>query len=449
MSTPSTSHGPTPTSTPLAPGRQSPFERHPRLTLAVLALFLIVGTDFAFTAIYARIRPDFHRDHSVFRVRSEIYHHGFKPLVSVDDERWGPLVSSYRTNSLGMRDRSTRQVPLRAPGRRIVFIGDSFTEGIGVLYEKTFVGLVEEALRPQGIDVLGAGVASFCPIIDYRRTRHLIEDVGLVFDDLVVFIDIGDIQDEVTYKFDDAGTVVSRERRRIAEERANRAYGKPPLFRSTDVERFLTRNTLLLGPGYASLSRWLARGPQRAAAWTQDPTVFDQYAREGLALAREHMDALADLLKSKGIRLTVVVYPWPDLLLTGDRDSLQSRYWRDWSRERGAHFLDLFPSFFDAGPAAEVVKREFIRGDIHWSEAGHRRVAEAFLRNWTSPKWAVGIRPFGSCSSALGSRRALFRRPPTTHLVASAPQPERSRRRLVQAPRALCRVASSGRRSLS
>lgn len=371
-----------PETPPSGPRGPSTFERHPRLTLSILALVLIVATDFAFTAIYARIRPDFHRDRSAFRVRSEIYHHGFKPLVSVDDERWGPLVSSYRTNSLGMRDRSTRQVPLRAPGRRIVFIGDSFTEGIGVLYEKTFVGLVEEALRPQGIDVLGAGVASYCPIIDYRRTRHLIEDVGLVFDDLVVFIDIGDIQDEVTYKFDEAGNVVSRERRRIAEERANRAFGKPPLFRSTDVERFLTRNTLLLGPGYAGLSRWLARGPQRAAAWTKDPAMFDQYGREGLALATEHMNALADLLKSKGIGLTVVVYPWPDLLLAEDRASLQARYWRDWCRVKGAHFIDLFPTFFEAGPPAEVVKREFIRGDIHWNEAGHNRVASTCLSDW-------------------------------------------------------------------
>lgn len=381
-------------SSPFTPRRPSAFERHPRLTLAVLLLILTVGTDFIFTAVYAQFRPDFHRDRSAFRVRSEIYHHGFKPLVSVDDEHWGPLVSSYRTNSLGMRDRTTRQVPLRAPGSRIVFIGDSFTEGIGVLYEKTFVGLVEESLRPKGFDVLNAGVASYCPIIDYRRTRQLIEDVGLVFDDLVVFIDIGDIQDEATYKFDEAGNVVSRERRRIDEERANRAFGKPTLFRSTDVERFLNRNTLLLGPGYASLSRRLAKGPQRAAAWTRDTTVFDQYGREGLALAREHMDALADLLKARGIRLTVVVYPWPDLLLAGDRDSLQSRYWRDWSREKGAHFLDLFPAFFEAGLPAEVVKREFIRGDIHWNEAGHRRVADVLLANWKASGGSVSGESF-------------------------------------------------------
>jgi len=282
-----------------------------------------------------------------------------------------------------MRARATRQVPLHPQGRRIVFIGDSFAEGIGVLYEKTFVGLVESALAPEGTEVLNAGVASFCPIIDYRRVRNLIE-VGLEFHELVVLVDIGDIEDEVTYKLDEAGNVVSRERRRIEEWRADRAYGKPFFLQSATVPRFLSRHTLLLTRAYAALEVLLTRGPQRAAAWTMDPEVFAQYGREGLERASEHLHALRELLRKRGIGLTVVVYPWPDNLLTGDRDSLQSRYWRDWTRERNVDFLDLFPLFFGAGPPSDVVKREFIAGDIHWNEAGHRRVAQAFLANWAA-----------------------------------------------------------------
>ena len=90
----------------------SRFERHPRLTLLVLALVAVVLADFGFTFVLARFRPDFYRERSAFRVRSAIYHHGFQPGVSVDDERWGPLVASYRIDSLGFRDAGLAHVKI-------------------------------------------------------------------------------------------------------------------------------------------------------------------------------------------------------------------------------------------------------------------------------------------------------------------------------------------------
>jgi hypothetical protein len=335
----------------------------------------VVLSDFGFTALYSHFRPGFYRDHSAIRVPSPIYHHGLRPGVSVDDERWGPLVASYRIDSLGFRDRAVRQVPLTSADWRVVLIGDSFTEGIGVAYEDTFAGLTAAALAPSGVEVLNAGAASFSPIIYLRRVRNLVEEVGLRFDHLVVFVDIGDIQDEVTYAFDEQGNVVSREARRLREERANRVYGRPFFLRSLAVRRFLDRHTLLLARLYDSADRLLTRGPRRAALWTVDPRAFDEYGREGLANARAHMDALAGLLARHGIGLTVAVYPWPDQVILGDRDSKQASFWRAWAADRGAGFLDYFPLFVGVGDPRDVVRREFIPGDIHWNAAGHRLIA--------------------------------------------------------------------------
>src|SRR5581483_10233058 len=111
-------------------GRRSIFERHPVATLLLVVLVLIVGLDLAFTRVYEVFRPEFYREHSIFRVKSELYHHGFRPNMSTDFEYWGPLASSYRTNSLGFRDERVREVPLKSDKHRILFIGDSFTEGI-------------------------------------------------------------------------------------------------------------------------------------------------------------------------------------------------------------------------------------------------------------------------------------------------------------------------------
>jgi hypothetical protein len=217
-----------------------------------------------------------------------------------------------------------------------------------------------------------------------RRAKSLVEDVGLRFDHLVVFIDIGDIQDEVTYDLDAQGNVVGKERRRLREERANRIHGRPFFMRSLAVRRFLDRHTMVLARLYGAADALLTRGPRRAALWTVDAQAFEEYGREGLAKARVHMDALQVFLASHGIGLTVAVYPWPDHVLLGDRDSKQAVFWRAWAAEKKAGFIDYFPLFVGVGDPNETVRRDFIPGDIHWNAAGHCIIARALIQHLLS-----------------------------------------------------------------
>ncbi len=361
--------------------RPSIFERNPRKTIAILLLFAVVGTDFAGTRVYHWLSPrPAERGETGLRVRSEIFHHGFQPLVSARSA-WGSRVADYRIDSLGLRDVSARPVPLRSAQRRLVFIGDSFTEGIGVDYEKTFVGLVAQALEPKGVEVLNAGCASYSPIIYYRKVRWLL-DQGLHFDELAVYVDVGDVQDEVTYFLNGEGNVASDERRRLREERENIRYPLPRLFRNLTVRQFLKRNTIGLFALYEAMERAVGNEDRRAALWTVDPRLFEQFGREGLSRARQNMDLLAALLGQHGIRLTVAVYPWPDQIRRGDLQSLQVSFWKQWAAGKGAGFVDHFPRFVDPARGREVLARDFIRDDIHWNEAGHQAVADGFLQYW-------------------------------------------------------------------
>lgn len=361
--------------------RPSIFERNPRKTVALLLLLAVVGTDFAYTRVYHWLSPrPAARGQTGLRVRSEIFHHGFEPLVSARSD-WGSRVADYRIDSLGLRDASARQVPLRGDRRRLVFIGDSFTEGIGVDYEKTFVGLVAQALEPKGVEVLNAGCASYSPIIYYRKVRWLL-DQGLRFDELAVYIDVGDVQDEVTYFLDGDGNVASDELRRLREERANIRYPLPRPLQNLTVRQFLKRNTIGLFALYEGMEKAVGNEDRRDALWTVDPRLFEQFGREGLSRARRNMDLLAEILGQQGIRLTVAVYPWPDQIRRGDLRSLQVSFWHQWAAGKGAGFVDYFPRFVDVARSREVLAREFIRGDIHWNEAGHQAIADGFLEYW-------------------------------------------------------------------
>jgi len=365
------------------------FERHSRLFVALLVLVSVVGTDLVFARVHRWLSPHPQAVWPRFRTRSEVYHHGLVPFAHEEHAVWGPRRTDYWIDSLGLRDVSARTAALATARRRLVFIGDSFTEGLGVEYEGTFVGRVAQALEADGIEVLNAGCMSYSPITYFRKTKWLL-DQGLRFDDLVVFIDIGDLLDEVDYRLDANGNVVADEARRIREERENVRYQLPAFMRNLTLRQWLKRNTVGLYFVYDRLEEGLKKDERRQALWTFDPRFFEAYGREGLEQAREHMDMLAVLVRARGISLAVAVYPWPEQVRHGDPESMQVGVWREWAERKGAGFVNCFPPFLDAGRRDFILREWFIPGDFHWTEAGHKVVADTFLAWWRSRPPAPG-----------------------------------------------------------
>ncbi len=312
-----------------------------------------------------------------YRVSSPLYHHDLAPDATAR-ATWGGIRYPYYTNSLGFRDGEVRTVPLASIGRRVVLIGDSFTEGVGVTFEETFAGILARELGGRGIEVLNAAVTSYSPVIYYRKIEHLLEEEGLRFDALVVFLDVSDIQDEaLRYRLDAADRVVDVE-------------PPAPLSGSERLLRFARLNSLTANVASRTrlaLERARLSDPRERlgadaeeASWTWDARAFDAWGREGLALASENVDRLQALLERHGVALELVVYPWPDQILRRDLASRQVTFWRAWAEANGVPFLDLFPRFIGGGDPIETVRRYYIPNDFHWNAAGHRLVAQALLQ---------------------------------------------------------------------
>ena len=309
-----------------------------------------------------------------YRTPSDLYHHDLRPNAAALAS-WGTGYFVY-TNSLGFRDREVREVALDPGRERILLIGDSFTEGVRIDFEKTVAGLLAEDLAADGIEVLNAGVSSYSPTIYERKVRYLIEDVKLRFSRLVVLLDISDIEDEARrYMLADDGKV-----------RSQRSAGSQVV---EDVKRGLRAYSILYGvprlfekaapPRPPNAPNATIQNPR--ARWTVDDDLYEAWGRRGLHAAAQSMDRLADLLRTHDIPLTLVVYPWPTQVDDGELESPQVIFWRAWSREHGAQFIDLFPAFITADPKENqrTIEDLFIRHDAHWNEAGHRRVAEHLL----------------------------------------------------------------------
>ena len=152
------------------------------LTLA-LVLLLDSGVRTAYRAFWKKKSPPV----VTHRTAQAEYHHGLRPNMTVTD-RIGGHEYAFFSNSLAMRDREVRDVPRQKVGPRVLFVGDSFTEGVGLPWEKTFVGKVQTALAPAGVEVLNAGVNSYCPLLIKHRLVDLVEKQGLELDRVVIYI---------------------------------------------------------------------------------------------------------------------------------------------------------------------------------------------------------------------------------------------------------------------
>ena len=113
--------------------------------------------------------------------------------------------------------------------------------------------------------------------------------------------------------------------------------------------------------------------------WTIDEKLYEEYGRKGLDNSAKHMDELLQLLKKNNISLTVAVYPWPDQITNHDLESKQVTFWREWTDRNNVPFINLFPAFINEKDPAKIISENFIYGDVHWNEKGHRLIAERLL----------------------------------------------------------------------
>jgi hypothetical protein len=350
--------------------------------LVSYCLLLFLGFDF----LYSGFTRGQERER-IARVADPIYDHGLVPNFDGYDV-WGEARYRFFTNSLGFKDGAVREVPLKASSRRILLMGDSFTEAIGIPYQDTFFGLLDrdgQAREPK-VEFLDGGVASYSPSIYYRKIKYLL-DRGLQFDEVVLLSDSSDVEDEATSYFciDD-----DPKYRKFCTNPPGSYPPASPLKPDFFVDHFVVTNRVRI-----TLKRWIQSlsGNRRRAVerdherigWATPNPDLSRYRPLGIEEAIErslqNMGKLSDLLASRGIPLTIVVYPWAQQIAQNDRDSRQVRIWRDFCPTRCKAFIDLFPAYFAiADRDKDWYEHLYIIGDDHFSVAGNRVLYEELAR---------------------------------------------------------------------
>jgi hypothetical protein len=306
-------------------------------------------------------------------------------------------------------------VPPVGTRRRLLFLGDSFTEAVGIPYDQTFVGIIANKIARAGGDteVFNGGVVSHSPRLYLLHLQDLMERQGAKFDEIVVFIDVSDIQDELVYEDFTPGRVTLslalRTFKQFAEQNsliANVLFNRLPALRPyVDTMRSWMRAQSRQTVGAEPASSAAVAGaevakpvPQRPArevwdnpnfyknrdSWIDNDDAFRAWGAYGLRLARANLMRLADYAASKGITISFAIYPWPRFAQHSDNRGRLA--WEKIASEEKWTLVDLHPDFAALPDPAHL----YIPGDVHWNRDGHLFVAEAWLAHYCElqhPTW--------------------------------------------------------------
>lgn len=381
------------------------------LSLFIAVIIAVTLLDFSVTYCYRLVQTLFAaaelERRAKIRTSHPIYHHTFRPNQT---QRESGKLGDYivHTNSLGFKDQRQRKILQGSEKRRIVFIGDSFTEGVMLDYEDTFVGVIAKHVGTEKFDILNAGRSSYSPVLYWLKIQDLVNRVNLDIDEVFVFIDSSDAYDEVyTYrKFKDAGykkpiTTGVGEIQQSEIKNANPVEKKVDyiyLLKSLLYEHttliYLVANQIhdLLGFKDSRHSITPSFATTEKANWTHDDALSEKFGAEGMSEMFKYMELLAVFLKEKDIQLRVFVYPWAAHIWWEDLATSYTQAWRSFCDRNDARFYNLFPYFVDPDLSRtqklERINQWFIPGDVHYSKRGNRRLARAVISELGStPSW--------------------------------------------------------------
>ncbi len=342
------------------------------------------------------------------RTSHPYYHHGLLPNRHTL-EKWGNISYDMYTNSLGMRDVSVRNVPLQSDKYRLLLMGDSHTEGVGVQFEESIAGYLRQLLDTSKVEILNSGVVSYSPSLYYLRTKYLIEEEHLAFDAMHVLIDISDVQNEYAYQSFQSkesgniryfGISIHRFFNRFSflYSRIYRLYQqhqRDVFYKTLTRQQIAHNNTMDL---YETFFRnfddqVLLSNPQfhsTLTEWYADESLYQKWGRQGSQWMVQHMQALVDLCKRHGIELMISVHPWINNIRKGNSDDLHVQFWRKFAVEQGIGFINLYPVFIQGNSPDSIIANYYIPKDNHWNKFGHQKVAKKLYR-YFSAAWVHKI----------------------------------------------------------
>jgi hypothetical protein len=268
----------------------------------------------------------------------------------------------------------------------IVFLGDSTTEGVGLNFEDTFFGMIEEKYSDIVLTNLSASSYSFS--IYFAKLNYLINSKEFNIKKVVLVPDISDIQDEATKYYLDENNIVKEMNEKISftdlpqtAENQKKSYNF--------LRKFPITFTLLRNLYYYDLLRPIYRYKRNydRAEWTYNlssSSYGEMGVENSIKKSIKLLEKTHKLLKKNNIDLSIVAFPQPSQILYDKEDSLHVEMLKNFCVERCKEFVNLYPIFFkfkNSMSDNDIIKKFYLKGDMHLNKEGNKIIAAKIIKD--------------------------------------------------------------------
>ena len=317
-----------------------------------------------------------------------VYHHELKKNY----EGKGRLTELIKTNSYGLITLPDVKPNFSDYKNNYVFLGDSFTQGAGIQYNKSYSGILTEKLSSENINIINLSAISYSPSIYFSKTKFFIENYDLKFSKLFLFLDISDPYDEL-YRYE------YKNQRVISRTNKDTFFQKQKPYFMQLIKKFVKNNTTVTKFILVNLNNLIFKNKEeidffqqygfyinhQANLWTYDKNYFNEEGYKGIELSKKYLIELKKILEKQEAELTLIVYPWPGQIYRNDKNFMQVNIWNNWAKKNKINFVDLSPIFFKGDLSSEdkrlkIIDKYYFSGDMHFNEQGHKLIADHLLK---------------------------------------------------------------------
>ena len=351
----------------------------------IFILFITLDFIYSFYVRQSFIIPDFlGGNERILRIENTIFHNTFAPSIDIQ-LKWGSKNYRTCTDPSGFKSKCINLNNMRTHFD-VAFIGDSFTEAIGMPYEKSFVGIFDQS-NPT-LKVANFAVSSYSPSIYLRKIKWLLEN-DYYFKHLYVFVDISDYEEEnVTYINDIYGNVIPKNSHKLLPQNL-KIFIRENFYLSIflyEQLRFKLLGSLpsnFIDEGFSVLNKKNSTLPTTVLSSIDNNSATTVYSQDNkyIEKAITKMIKLHELLNSSGINLSIAIYPTGHQLKKSETNKIifdtHRKIWNEFCKNRCKNFIDIFPTFsklIKNHGIKKIHEKYFLIGDKHFNFIGNKVV---------------------------------------------------------------------------
>ena len=345
-----------------------------------------------------------HKESFENRIHNENYNYTFKKQANFKSQYEGNIYN-ITTNDLGFRDDKV-QILNRKKTYSIV-IGDSFIEGVGLNYNDTIVGMLNNELENENFKFLNAGVASYSSYIYLKKIESVIdENKDLKIKNVIVFLDKSDVNDDESYlsepkKFKNTKSKFINQRKNdfykdLKELSFWRFFtkqtitGKSVKLITDQIESFfsnLKKRFIIakeLNKNFLDISDLEIRAiksinsTQRITNFYKGET-WNKKTKNNIYFAIKNLKKLKKFLDNKNVGLIVVLYPWPFEIHSKEIRERYLNFIVPLLEENDLNNIIIYDDFLKNN-IYENIGKNYLYNDIHFNKNGNTIISQNLIR---------------------------------------------------------------------